>query len=160
MIGSSRRVINLGIALVLSLTIAVPGTSMAQEAVSESEPVVEESLPTVEDVDCSLHPGTPASNGALWVDASGHVLCPEPISFLDFGICLEYEAVPGLGVPVTFGPGCSLNPGGPFEEQAKDGYASVPCQPYATRYRAWVWYKHPFRYEDTHGPWTWVPCIF
>lgn len=115
--------------------------------------------PLPENGDCDLYPGLPTSNGAFWVDASGHVLCPNPISFLDFGICLEYE-IPGTGIPVTFGPGCYYNPGSPAKEQAKDGYASIPCQPSPTRYRTWVWYKHPFKYEDLHGPWTAVSCIF
>lgn len=115
--------------------------------------------PAVQNVDCDLYPGLPGANGALWVDGSGHVLCPEPISFLDFGICLEFEVIPGSGIPATFGPGCTYNPGGPFKEQAKDGYASIPCQLYQTRYRTWVWYKHPLKYEDQHGPWTAVSCI-
>lgn len=115
--------------------------------------------PAIQNVDCDLYPGLPGANGALWVDGSGHVLCPEPISFLDFGICLEFEIIPGSGIPATFGPGCTYNPGGPFKEQAKDGYASIPCQLYQTRYRTWVWYKHPLKYEDQHGPWTAVSCI-
>jgi hypothetical protein len=90
------------------------------------------------------------------------VKCQAQFPGLDFGICIEYETVPGgpSDLQQPWVPGCYYNPSSGAPEDTKDGYAVGPCAysplGFPLRVRTWVWYSHAFSDGTVgrHTPWV------